>query len=152
VETVPHRFVYKTAAFASVQRLCDETLIPAIAKLYNTPKEAVVLNWAYVRRYDPENRPGLHVSSHDVGVCVFAQTPHRCRVTLTSGVAPTVRQEHTDITDITVNIPLSDLPEVSPRTRLANRLVRIDKTTLRWDPSVLTSGAIGLGFPLALAG
>lgn len=58
--TAPHRFVYKTAAYAKVERICQH-LIPAVAKLYGTPKEAIVLNWAYVRRYEPEHRPGLHV-------------------------------------------------------------------------------------------
>ena len=59
--TAPRRFVYKTAAYAIVERICQH-LIPAVAKLYGTgTQEAIVLNWAYVRRYDPEHRPGLHV-------------------------------------------------------------------------------------------
>eukprot|EP00241_Pyramimonas_parkeae_P007387 CAMPEP_0114225512 /NCGR_PEP_ID=MMETSP0058-20121206/708_1 /TAXON_ID=36894 /ORGANISM="Pyramimonas parkeae, CCMP726" /LENGTH=313 /DNA_ID=CAMNT_0001336115 /DNA_START=105 /DNA_END=1043 /DNA_ORIENTATION=+ len=75
----PHCFVYKPEIYKLVERACEEHIFSAIAREFKTPRSGLVLNWAYVRRYDPEYRPGL--------------------------------REHTDITDITVNIPLAHLPD-----------------------------------------
>ncbi|KAK3277503.1 hypothetical protein CYMTET_14490 [Cymbomonas tetramitiformis] len=73
----PRRFVYKPEAYRIVEKACREHLESAIARLYFTSVNDVVLNWAYVRRYDPQMRPML--------------------------------QEHCDVTDVTVNIPLCNL-------------------------------------------